>query len=68
MAAYDALATDVHALKAIAWEAIVLDERQHGRAQLNKVRAGCDACLLPYIPPHPTHSGAQCVTHGCRGL
>jgi hypothetical protein len=35
---YEAAAADAPALKAIAWEVVLLDERQRGRAGLAKVR------------------------------
>lgn len=34
---YEAAAADAPALKAIAWEVVLLDERQRGRAGLAKV-------------------------------
>jgi hypothetical protein len=35
---YEAAAADAPALKAIAWEVVLLDERQRGRAGLAKVQ------------------------------
>lgn len=47
---YEAAAADAPALKAIAWEVVLLDERQRGRAGLAKVNSIRHAAAVQHMP------------------
>lgn len=40
---YEAVSSDVHALKAVPWSAVVVDQRQHSRSAAGKAQV----CVVP---------------------